>query len=129
MYQRIRGQGSHNLGRMGRLSLVAVAAIGAAACGSTSGTSSATASATNPGVPSTISVSAFTPDIASTMSLLKPLTKYATKGANSLLIGVILPDTTSSVRWVDFDQPYLTDAFADAGFSSTAVQRPERPGQ
>ncbi len=32
---------------------------------------------------------------------------------------MILPDTTSSVRWVDFDQPYLTDAFADAGFSST----------
>jgi D-xylose transport system substrate-binding protein len=119
VYQRIGGQGSHNLGRMGRLSLVAVAAIGAAACGSTSGTSSATASASNPGVPSTISVSAFTPDIASTMSLLQPLAKYATKGATNLLIGVILPDTTSSVRWVDFDQPYLTDAFADAGFSST----------
>jgi len=27
---------------------------------------------------------------------------------------VILPDTTSSVRWVQYDQPYLTDAFADA---------------
>ena len=51
------------------------------------------------------------------MSALKPLTQYATKGANTLLIGVILPDTTSSVRWVDFDQPYLTAALADAGFN------------
>ena len=30
---------------------------------------------------------------------------------------MILPDTTSSVRWVDFDQPYLNDAFADAGYT------------
>jgi D-xylose transport system substrate-binding protein len=51
------------------------------------------------------------------MGQLKPLTQYATKGENSLLIGVILPDTTSSVRWVDFDFPYLTDALADAGFN------------
>jgi D-xylose transport system substrate-binding protein len=51
------------------------------------------------------------------MSAFKPLTKYATKGSNSLQVGVILPDTTSSVRWVDFDQPYLTDAFADAGYT------------
>ncbi|HEY2508015.1 MAG TPA: substrate-binding domain-containing protein [Streptosporangiaceae bacterium] len=51
------------------------------------------------------------------MSKFKPLTKFATKGSNSLLVGVILPDTTSSVRWVDFDQPYLNDAFADAGYT------------
>ena len=53
------------------------------------------------------------------MSQLQPLTKYATQGTNSLLIGVILPDTTSSVRWVDFDQPYLNDALADAGFTQS----------
>jgi D-xylose transport system substrate-binding protein len=51
------------------------------------------------------------------MSTLKPLTEYATKGADSLLVGVILPDTTSSTRWVDFDAPYLADAFADAGYT------------
>ena len=51
------------------------------------------------------------------MSKLKPLAQFATKGANSLQVGVILPDTTSSVRWVDFDQPYLNDAFADAGYT------------
>ena len=116
----IRGRGSRGVVR---LSLVAVAALTAAACGSTSATTSsssgATAAAANPGVPSGLSVTSFTTDLTAAMGTLKPLTAYATKGANSLLIGVILPDTTSSVRYVDFDQPYLTDAFADAGFTSS----------
>jgi D-xylose transport system substrate-binding protein len=53
------------------------------------------------------------------MSELKPLTEFATKGANSLLVGVILPDTTSSTRWVDFDAPYLKEALTDAGYTSS----------
>ena len=68
-------------------------------------------------IPAGLSISSFTPDIASTMATFKPLTEYATKGANSLQVGVILPDTTSSTRYVDFDQPYLNDAFADAGYT------------
>jgi D-xylose transport system substrate-binding protein len=51
------------------------------------------------------------------MSQFKPLTQFATKGANTLQVGVILPDTTSSTRYVNFDQPYLNDAFADAGYT------------
>jgi D-xylose transport system substrate-binding protein len=102
---------------MGQLSLVAVGALVVAACGSSSATSSSS-SVSNPGVPSGITLSSLSPDLNATMSLLKPLTQYATKGANSLLVGVILPDTTSSVRWVQYDQPYLTDAFADAGYTS-----------
>ena len=51
------------------------------------------------------------------MSQLKPLTQFATKGANSLQVGVILPDTTSSTRYVQFDEPYLNAAFADAGYT------------
>jgi len=51
------------------------------------------------------------------MSQFKPLTQFATKGAASLQVGVILPDTTSSTRYVDFDAPYLNDAFADAGYT------------
>jgi len=51
------------------------------------------------------------------MSKFKPLTQFATKGANSLQVGVILPDTTSSTRYVNFDAPYLNDAFADAGYT------------
>jgi len=53
------------------------------------------------------------------MSQLKPLTEFATKGANSLLVGVILPDTTSSTRWVDFDAPYLRTSLTDAGYTSS----------
>ena len=47
------------------------------------------------------------------MSQLKALGQAATKGANSLQVGVVLPDTTSSTRWVDFDAPYLKEAFTD----------------
>ena len=68
-------------------------------------------------MPAGLSISSFTVDIASTMSKFKPLTEFATKGANSLQVGVILPDTTSSTRYVNFDQPYLNDAFADAGYT------------
>ncbi|HUZ87247.1 MAG TPA: hypothetical protein VNF26_09875, partial [Candidatus Baltobacterales bacterium] len=35
------------------------------------------------------------------------------------LVGVLLPDTTSSTRYVNFDQPYLTKAFTMAGYSSS----------
>jgi D-xylose transport system substrate-binding protein len=68
-------------------------------------------------VPAGLSISSFTVNIASTMSQFKPLTAAATKGANSLQVGVILPDTTSSTRWVDFDAPYLKEAFTDAGYT------------
>ena len=53
------------------------------------------------------------------MSQLKPLTAAATKGASSLQVGVIMPDTTSSTRYVDFDAPYLKTAFTDAGYTSS----------
>src|SRR2546430_11621687 len=48
------------------------------------------------------------------MGQLKSVTQ-AGKG----LVGVILPDTTSSTRYVNFDAPYLTKAFTEAGFSSS----------
>jgi len=101
-------------GRPGRATLAAAALLLVAACGSSS-TSSSAASGSNK-VPS-ISISSFTSDIGSTMSQFKSLTEYATKGASTLQVGVILPDTTSSTRYVDFDQPYLQDAFADAGYT------------
>jgi len=94
-------------------------ALLAAACGSssTAPTSSATAKLGANTIPAGISISSFTSDIASTMSEFKPLTEYATQGSDSLQVGVILPDTTTSTRYVDFDAPYLTDAFADAGYT------------
>jgi D-xylose transport system substrate-binding protein len=99
--------------------VAAVVALVGAACGSSSTPSSSTAPTTlgSKTIPS-VQVSSFTSDIAATMSQFKRLTQYATQGANSLQVGVILPDTTSSTRYVDFDAPYLTDAFADAGYTT-----------
>jgi len=51
------------------------------------------------------------------MSQFKGLTAAGTKGANSLQVGVILPDTTSSTRWVDFDAPYIKQSFEAAGYT------------
>jgi len=64
-----------------------------------------------------VTVNSFTPDINASLSPFKSLTAFATKGQNSLQVGVILPDTTSSTRYVDFDYPYLNAAFADAGYT------------
>jgi D-xylose transport system substrate-binding protein len=81
-------------------------------------TSSAPASTGSATVPSGLSISSFTVNIASTMSQLKPLAAAGTKGANSLQVGVVLPDTTSSTRWVDFDAPYFKQALTAAGYTA-----------
>jgi D-xylose transport system substrate-binding protein len=102
---------------VGWVGVAAVLGLAAAGCGSSgSSTTPSTTSGSNT-IPAGLSTSSFSVDIASTMSKLKPLTQFATKGANSLQVGVILPDTTSSTRYVNFDQPYLNDAFADAGYT------------
>jgi D-xylose transport system substrate-binding protein len=105
---------------VGWVGLAAAVSLVAAACSSSSSTSSTSTTSTGSNkVPSGLSISSFSVNIASTMSQFKPLTEFATKGANTLQVGVILPDTTSSTRWVDFDQPYLNDAFADAGYTQS----------
>ena len=48
------------------------------------------------------------------MKLLKPLAKSG-KG----MIGVLLPETTTSARYTAFDAPYLQKAFQKAGLSSS----------
>jgi D-xylose transport system substrate-binding protein len=104
--------------RAGWVAVAGVLSLTAAACGSSgSGSGSTGASSGSNTIPAGLSISSFSVNIASTMSKLKPLTEFATKGADSLQVGVILPDTTSSTRWVDFDAPYLADAFADAGYT------------
>src|SRR5215831_9268731 len=113
-----RRQGGRRSRRVGWVALAAALGLAAAGCGS-SGSSSTTSSAAagSSTIPSGLSIDSFTVDIGPTMSRLKPLTEFATKGASTLQVGVILPDTTSSTRYVDFDQPYLNDAFADAGYT------------
>jgi len=83
-------------------------AIIAAACGNSTGTTSASAT-----VPAGLGVTSFDASF-SVMAQLKGLT-----AAGSGLVGVILPDTTSSTRYVAFDQPYLKKAFEQAGYSSS----------
>jgi D-xylose transport system substrate-binding protein len=107
---------------------VALAGVGlvAAACGSSSsgGTPAASGSPSAPSssapassAPATPSVSAtsFTRDF-SAMAALKPL---AAEGHGN--VGVILPDTTTSERYVEFDAPYLTKAFETAGLTSSQI--------
>lgn len=48
---------------------------------------------------------------------MKQLTSLASQGKG--MVGVLLPDTTTSARYVTFDAPYLTKAFEAAGLSST----------
>jgi D-xylose transport system substrate-binding protein len=55
---------------------------------------------------------ALTPDFAA-MAALKPL---AAEGKG--LVGVLLPDTTTSARYVQYDAPYLKKAFEAAGLTS-----------
>src|SRR5215472_15894417 len=119
--RRSRSQGSgtfRHSRRVGWVGLAAVASLIAAGCGSSSSSSpAASGSSTIPKV----SISSFTVNIGPTMSKFKALTHFATKGATNLQVGVILPDTTSSTRYVNFDAPYLNAAFADAGYTQAQL--------
>jgi D-xylose transport system substrate-binding protein len=93
--------------------------LAAAACSSSSSTSgsggstsSASASASSGGSV-TISVGQFDRNF-SAMSALKPL---ASAGKGN--VAVILPDTVTSARYVQFDAPYLTQALTAAGLTSS----------
>ena len=48
---------------------------------------------------------------------MSQLTSVASAGKGS--VAVILPDTVSSTRYVEFDAPYLKQAFTTAGLSSS----------
>jgi len=91
------------------------AALVAAACGSSSSSSSgASSSASSSGgaVPQ-LSLSQINNSF-SAMVTLKPL---VAKGKGT--VAVILPDTVSSTRYVEFDAPYLKESFQKAGLSSS----------
>ncbi len=105
-----------NVSGMRRLGVfVSVLAIAGtmAACSSTPKASTTTTKAASASVPAGLSVKSFDVNF-SVMPKFKSLTA-AGKG----LVGVILPDTTSSTRYVSFDAPYLTKAFQMAGYSSS----------
>jgi D-xylose transport system substrate-binding protein len=89
------------------------ATSGSSGTSGTSGTSGSGSTTTTAAAPTTTlpatSASSFTLNF-SAMTALKGI---AAKGSGS--VGVILPDTTSSARYVEFDAPYLKKAFAAAG--------------
>jgi D-xylose transport system substrate-binding protein len=96
------------------------AALLIAACSSS--TSPAPAPASTAGTSAPASSSAGAPsltvgDINPSFSALKALGPLAAKGKGK--VAVIMPDTTSSSRWTDFDAPYLKAAFAAAGLPSS----------
>jgi D-xylose transport system substrate-binding protein len=89
--------------------MLGVIGIVAMACGGGGGTATASPAV----VPTDLSISSFTQDF-SYMAKLKDLV-----GAGKGMVGVILPDTTSSARYVAFDAPYLKKAFDGAGYTSS----------
>ena len=98
-----------------KVALTAVAGSAAlviAACGSSSPSSSAGSVAAAPRVPQ-LSLGQINNSF-SAMATLKPLVAQG-KGN----IAVILPDTVSSTRYVEFDAPYLKESFQKAGLSTS----------
>jgi D-xylose transport system substrate-binding protein len=94
------------------ISLAAVALLTVAACGGGgSDNESASTTTSSSGTP-TVGVDDLTADF-SAMAKLKPL---ASEGKGK--IAVLLPDTTTSVRYVQYDAPNLKKAFETAGLSS-----------
>jgi D-xylose transport system substrate-binding protein len=102
--------------RVGWVGLAAVVGLIVAGCGSSGSSSSSSTPSGSNTIPK-VSINSFKVSIGPTMAAFKPLTQFATKGATTLQVGVILPDTTSSTRYVQFDEPYLNAAFADAGYT------------
>jgi len=101
--------------RAGAVGAVLVVSLVALACSSSKNTSTSGTSSTTSGSKTAviISVSSFGSNF-DVMKVLKPVTA---KGHG--MVGVLLPDTTTSARYVDFDAPYLTKAFQAAGYSSS----------
>ncbi len=109
---RINGKGSGSITRATRWGAVVGVAAVAAACGSSS-TNSPSSSGGSATVPSGLSIKSFD----SSFSVMSQFTGLSAAGKG--MVGVILPDTTSSTRYVNFDAPYLTKAFTQAGYSSS----------
>jgi D-xylose transport system substrate-binding protein len=115
-------------------SLIAVAAI-VAGCSSSSvtpspvvtppaptatATTAATAAATatpTPSVTASPAAGLTVDSFDATFSAMSQLKSIHDAGTGS--VGVIMPDTTSSIRWNTFDTPYLKQAFEAAGYSAS----------
>jgi D-xylose transport system substrate-binding protein len=104
---------THSIKRGAIVATVATTALGLVACGSSKKSASSTSTTAASGGAVAITATSFTSDF-SAMGSLKSI---ASKGKG--LVGVLLPDTTTSARYETFDRPYLTKAFAAAGLSAS----------
>jgi D-xylose transport system substrate-binding protein len=91
------------------LGVFALTLAAAAGCGSSGSSSSGGGSSAPAASVPNIDATAFTSDF----SLMKQLKGIAAEGKGT--VGVLLPDTTTSARYVEFDAPYLKQAFEAAG--------------
>src|ERR1700733_5865873 len=118
-----RGTPLYSVSARAGLTAVAAAAALLVAAGCSSSTSSssssvpaATGTGSSPAATSgagTLSVN----DLNNSFSAMAQLKAVAAAGKGG--VTVILPDTTSSTRYVEFDAPYLKQAFTAAGLSSS----------
>jgi D-xylose transport system substrate-binding protein len=99
--------------RAGLTAVAGGAALLLAACSSSGSPSSSASSSSSSATVPTVSATSFTNDF-SAMATLKSL---ASAGKGN--IGVILPDTVTSARYVEFDAPYMTKALQTAGLTSS----------
>jgi D-xylose transport system substrate-binding protein len=99
-------------------SKLTVAAVAATAMGvAVSGGATATASVAHRSTAHTASISLT--QLTNNFSAMKQLKAIAAKGSGS--IAAILPDTTSSLRWADFDAPDLKKAMLAAGIPASDI--------
>jgi D-xylose transport system substrate-binding protein len=107
------------------MSVAIVASIGLLGCSSSSKSSSSATTAATSGSATTAAGTATTaaaaPSISATsftsdFSAMASLKSVAAAGKG--LVGVLLPDTTTSTRYVTYDAPFLTKAFQAAGLTS-----------
>jgi len=98
-------------GSLATIGALAAFSLVMAACSNSSDTASSQASATGGEVPQ-ISAADFTADF----SVMQQLTGLAAQGDG--LVGVLLPDTTTSTRYVQYDAPFFKRAFEAAGLTS-----------
>ena len=105
--------GPSTLRRMTVLGVATITALALASCSSSSKPSSSSSTTPSSSGGAALTVDSFTPDFAA-MAQLKSL---AAKGKG--MIGVLLPDTTTSARYEAYDRPYLTQAFKAAGLSTS----------
>jgi D-xylose transport system substrate-binding protein len=96
---------------------LALCLLGAACSSSSSSTTSSPSASATSSSPSSVSVSISVTQFNKSFGAMASLKSLAAAGKGN--VAVLLPDTVTSARYVEFDAPYLTEALTDAGLSSS----------